>query len=154
MKIRTVCADARKRQFVITTAKASYVLPYAMLPLSPTASDPIATVAPDEEIGGEGFTYRLRSGRENTVHLDAVLDYNRDPEYVREQILYRLSVRAADLVRDKHLSKRALSRRLKTSPAQIYRLLDPTCYHKTIDQMIRLLHVLGAKVHVVLGQAA
>ena len=43
---------------------------------------------------------------------------------------------------------RQLSRRLKTSPAQIYRLLDPTNYKKTVDKLLELLHVLDAKVEV------
>ena len=43
---------------------------------------------------------------------------------------------------------RQLSRRLKTSPAQVYRLLDTTNYKKTVDKMLELLHVLDAKVEV------
>ncbi len=129
-------------------------MPYAILDVAPSSSDPLEWVAADEEIGREGFTYRLRSGREETVHLDAVLEYNRDPDYVREEILYNLSLEAAGLVAARGLSKRGLCRRLSTSPAQLYRLLDPACYHKTIDQMIRLLHVLGAEVEVKMRRMA
>ena len=43
---------------------------------------------------------------------------------------------------------RQLSRRLKTSPAQVYRLLDTTNYKKTVDKILELLHVLDAKVEV------
>jgi hypothetical protein len=43
---------------------------------------------------------------------------------------------------------RQLSRRLETSPAQIYRLLDTTNYKKTVDKMLELLHVLDATVEV------
>jgi hypothetical protein len=30
----------------------------------------------DAELGGEAFTYVLASGREGTVHVDHVLEYN------------------------------------------------------------------------------
>ncbi len=43
---------------------------------------------------------------------------------------------------------RQLSRRLKTSPAQVYRLLDTTNYKKTVDRMMDLLHVLEANIDV------
>jgi hypothetical protein len=43
---------------------------------------------------------------------------------------------------------RQLSRRLKTSPAQLYRLLDTTNYKKTVDKMLELLHVLDAEVEL------
>ena len=138
----------------MVVGRKSYVMPYAMLPVRPSSADPVISVTPDEEIGREGFTYRLRSGREETVHLDVVLDYNRDPDFIREQILYRLSVEAEAIVRSKRFPKRALARRLNTSPARILQLLDPTDYHKTIDQMMRLLHVLGARLDVVLRDAA
>ncbi len=43
---------------------------------------------------------------------------------------------------------RQFSRRLKTSPAQVYRLLDTTNYKKTVDRMMDLLHVLEANIDV------
>jgi len=45
-----------------------------------------------------------------------------------------------------HLSKHEVVRRLKISPSQLYRLLDPTNYRKSIDEMLRLLTVLGCRV--------
>jgi hypothetical protein len=54
---------------------------------------------------------------------------------------------------EKRLAKRALCRMLRTSPAQVYRLLDQTCYSKTVDQMLRLLQVLGCTVKLEISQA-
>ena len=45
---------------------------------------------------GEGFTYRLNSGAEGSVHVDAVLEYNEDPAYMAELMLYRLSQEAKE----------------------------------------------------------
>ncbi len=39
-------------------------------------------------------------------------------------------------------------RRLGTSASQLYRLLDPTNYKKSVDQMLALLLVLGCDVDV------
>ena len=67
---------------------------------------------------------------------------------MRELTLYNLTVQAVDLVKRSQLPKRELARKLKTSPAQVYRLLDPTNYTKTIDQMVRLLACLDCTVEV------
>ena len=69
-----------------------------------------------------------------------------DADYLREQMLYDMTLRAQQSVRENRLAKRALCRLLHTSPAQVYRLLDQTCYSKTVDQMLRLLQVLGCTV--------
>ena len=97
----------------------------------------------------EGFTYRLESGAEDTVHLDAVLEYNRDPGYLNELLLHGLTVETLKALEDSGLSKRELIRRLGTSPSQFYRLLDPTYYGKSVGQMLALLHLLGKEVDLV-----
>ena len=51
------------------------------------------------------------------------------------------------------MSKRELIRALGTSPAQLYRLLDPTNYSKSMGQMMALLHLLGRKVEVTVSAA-
>jgi len=78
----------------------------------------------DDEVGGEGFTYRLASGLEGSVHIEQVLEYNEDPSYMRDLLVYRLTLEAQRRVSESSLSKREIIRRLGTSPAQFYRLLD------------------------------
>jgi predicted XRE-type DNA-binding protein len=46
------------------------------------------------------------------------------------------------------LSRREIIRRLGTSPAQFYRLLDSTNDRKSVDKMLMLLHVLGCEIDV------
>jgi hypothetical protein len=43
---------------------------------------------------------------------------------------------------------REIARRLGTSRAQLYRLLDPTNTRKSLRQLLALLHVLGCAVEV------
>ncbi|MHB8262659.1 MAG: hypothetical protein ACYDGY_02770 [Acidimicrobiales bacterium] len=46
-------------------------------------------------------------------------------------------------------SVREVSRVLGTSPAQLYRLLDPTNYRKSVRQLMELLYAIGCEVDVV-----
>jgi hypothetical protein len=99
-------------------------------------------------LGREAFTYILESGAEGTVHVDSVLEYNEDPSYMADLTLYRLTVEARSRFDASDLSAREIARRLETSPAQLYRLLDPTNYSKSIRQLLSLLYVLGFEVDV------
>ena len=111
-------------------------------------SDRIEEVYVDPELGREGFTYRLASGVEGSVHLDSVLEYNEDPSYMAELTLYRLTLEAEKRFESSGLSAREVARLLGTSPTQLYRLLDPTNYGKSLKQLVALLYLLGAEVEV------
>ncbi len=103
----------------------------------------------DPELGREGFTYTLRSGREGTVHIEQVLENNQDPAYLRDALLYKLTLEAQKRVEASGLSKRAMVRRLGTSATQLYRLLDQKNYRKSVDQLLALLHILDCDVDLV-----
>ena len=150
MKIRTVRANHRRKVFEARTSSGKLLaLPFATIEVQPTQEDPLAKVFVDKELGAEGFTYVLQSGREATVHIDDVLEYNKDPDYLRDLLLYRLTLEAQKRIAATSLAKREIIRRLGTSPAQLYRLLDQTNYRKSVDQMVRLLQVLGCDVELV-----
>lgn len=149
MKIRSVTCNNRKKAFVVTASAKTLVFPYAKLDPKPTAEDPIARAFVDEELGREGFTYALESGREGTVHIEQVLEYNQDPGYLRDLLLYKLTIEAQKRVDASPLSKREIIRRLGTSATQFYRLLDQTNYRKSVDQLLSLLHVLDCEVDLI-----
>jgi len=150
MRIRTVKANNRRKAFEVWVNRKRLVFPFAKLEVQPSAADdPIAKVFVDQELGGEGFTYILQSGREGTVHIEDVLEYNQDPDYLRDLLLYRLTLEAQKRVAATSLARREIIRRLGTSPTQLYRLLDQTNYRKSVDQMLRLLQVLVCDVELV-----
>jgi hypothetical protein len=153
MKIRRISANNRKKAFEVETASAAFTFPYALLREQPDLGNRIEEVLPDDELGREGFTYRLADGREDTVHLDAVLEYNRDPSYMNELLTHRLTLEARRAVEESAISKRELIRALGTSASQFYRLLDPANRTKSLGQLIALLHLLGRDVEVVVTQA-
>ena len=149
MKIRTVVGNNRKKVFEVKTSSRTMAFPYAKGDPPPTAQNPLERVFVDQDLDREGFTYVLKSGREGTVHLEQVLEYNQDPGYLRDALLYRLTIEAQKRVQASPLSKREIIRRLGTSATQFYRLLDQTNYRKTIDQLLSLLHVLDCDVDLI-----
>ena len=152
MKIKKVVHNNRRKAFEVATYNKRYLFPYAKLEVRPSRENPVKRVSIDKELDNEAFTYELASGDEGTVHIDHVLEYNGDPRYMRDLLLYKLTLAAQERVRSSPLSKRELIRRLSTSPAQFYRLLDQTNYRKSIDQLTALLHVLDCEVDLVVKQ--
>ena len=150
MKIRSVRHNNRRKVFEVRTSTRTLVFPFSKAEPAPAAQDPIAELFVDQEAGREAFTYVLRSGRTGTVHIQQVLEYNRDPAYLRDLLLYRLTIKAQKRIAESPLSKREIVRRLGTSPAQLYRLLDQTNYRKSVDQLLALLQVLNCDVDLVI----
>ncbi len=149
MKITSVIANNRKRVFEVKTLRGQWPFPYSKADPVPTAADPLAKLYIDPELGREAFTYLLASGAEGFVHVEQVLDYNEEPGYMRDLLLHKLTVEALERLEASPLSKREIIRRLGTSPAQFYRLIDPTNYHKSVDKLLALLQVLDCEVDVV-----
>lgn len=149
MKIKSVTENNRKKAFEVTANGKVFLFPYAKLEAAPSRENPVKRVYVDRELGGEAFTYELASGDEGTVHIDHVLEYNRDPRHMRDLLLYNLTLDARQRVEASPLSRREIIRRLNTSAAQFYRLLDPTNYKKSIDQLTTLLQVLDCEVELV-----
>ena len=149
MKIRSVRHNNRKKTFEVRTSTKSFVFPFSKAGPSPTIEDPVRQIVVDDEAGREAFTYVLQSGRSGTVHVEQVLEYNQDPSYLRNLLLYRLTLEAQHRVAASPLSKREIMRRLGTSAAQLYRLLDQTNYRKSVDQVLALLQVLNCDIDLV-----
>jgi hypothetical protein len=155
MKIRKVIANNRKREFSITTrAGAEYSFPYSKADTPLRRDDPIECLFVDEELGREAFTYILKSGRQDSIHIERVLEYNDDPKYLADLLTYRLSVEAMKGLKSSSLSRRQIAKRLNTSVPQLYRLLDPTNTSKSMKQLVALLHILDCDVDLVVKKKA
>jgi hypothetical protein len=149
MKIRAVRANNRRKAFELATAKARFLYPFAKLDPQPLPGDPIVKVWVDKELASEAVTYVQASGREGTVHIEQVLEYNKDPDYLRDRLLYRLTLETQRRVAASALPRREIIRRLGTSATQFYRLLDQTNYSKSMDQLVSLLQILDCEVDLV-----
>lgn len=154
MKIQKVEPDNRRRRFEVTTHRGTLPFPYARCEPVPSPADRLVEVFVDPELGREAFTYRLESGAEGSVHIDAVLDVNADPDHLARLELYRLTLEAKARLDATGLSVRDAAERLGTSPPQLYRLLDPTNYTKSARQLLAVLALGGASVQVTDGLGA
>ena len=125
------------------------MFPYIKTKPAPGSADPAVRVYVDKEIASEGFSYELKSGKTGTVHVDQVLEYNREPNYLRDLLLYKLTLEAQKRMASQQLAKREIIRRLGTSATHLYRLLDQTNYKKSVDQLVSLLQVLNCQVDLV-----
>lgn len=149
MKIKSVSFNNRRKGFEVKASSKTHWFPYAKLKIRPSKKDRIVRIFVDEELGREGFTYVLESGKEGTVHVEQVLEYNQDPSYLRDMLVYKLTLEAQRQVAASPMNKREIIRRLGTSASQFYRLLDQTNYQKSVDQLVILLSVLECDVNVV-----
>jgi len=150
MKIRKVEANNRKGEFrVVTYSGDTYVFPYVRAEPRPDSANKVDDAYVDRELANEAFSYVLESGDEGSVHLDQVLEYNEDPTYLRDLLIYKLTAEAKRRVEESGLSRRELARRLKTSVPQLYRLLDTTNSRKSLNQLISLLQILDCSVDLV-----
>jgi len=149
VKITSVNANNRRRAFEVVCAKGEFTFPYEKADPRPTRDDAIVELFIDPEVGHEGFSYVLASGADGCVLLDWVFDDNEEPGYMRDLLLSNLTVQALKRLEATRISKREIIRRLGTSPAQFYRLIDPTNYRKSVDKMLSLLQVLGCEVDLV-----
>ena len=152
MRIRSVRHNNRKKIFEVRTSAKALAFPYSKADPRPTPDDTVKRVFVDKGLGREGFTYELKSGLTGTVHVEQVLEYNQDPNHLRDLLLYRLTLEAQKRIDQSPLSKREIVRRLGTSAAQLYRLLDQTNYRKSVDQLVSLLQVLECDVDLVVRE--
>jgi hypothetical protein len=148
MKIRSLRTNNHKKVFEVRTYKGWYEYPYAMLDQPPTDNNKIIKAYVDAELGYEALTYELASGIQDSVHIDRVLEYCRDPSYMRDLLLYKLTIEAKKLVESSPLGIRELSRRLGTSPTQLYRILDEDNMRKSIDRVFELLSVMQCRIDI------
>ena len=149
MKIRRVAANNRKKAFEVRTSNKTLWFPYSRAAPPPSLKDRIRRVFIDQELGREAFTYQLQSGKEGSVLAEQVLEYNQDPRFLRDALLYKLTIEAQKRLEESALSKREIIRRLRTSATQFYRLLDQKNYQKSVDQLLSLLSVLDCNVELI-----
>jgi len=154
MKICSVSINNRRKEFsIVTRSGETYSYPYAEADPRPEPENRIEEVFVDKELGNEAITYILKSGHDGSIHMEQILEYNEDPNYMAELLTYKLTLEARKRIETCGLSRRQVAKRLKTSVPQLYRLLDPANSGKSINQLVTLLHVLNCKVDLVATEA-
>lgn len=152
MKVNKVSINNRRKEFSVgISSGATYTFPFAEANPRPGTQNRIEEVFIDKELENEAITYVLNSGEEGSIHIEQILEYNEDPNYMAELLTYKLTLEARQGIENSGLSRRQIAKRLKTSVPQLYRLLDPANTSKSINQLVALLHVLNCKVDLVVN---
>jgi len=146
MKIRSVAHNNRRKSFEVKTAKSAFVLPFSQVEPRPAVCRSHRSRLRDKALAARRSPTFSSPARRATVHIEQVLEYNQDPDYLRDALLYKLTIEAQKRLAVTPLSKNEIVRRLGTSPSQLARLLDQTNYRKSVDKLLALLHVLGCDV--------
>ena len=155
VKIKSVASNNKKREFLITNrAGREFCFPYHKAAPPINRDDHVRKVYVDAELAREAFTYLLDSGEEGSIHIEQVLDFNKDPAYLADLLTYKLTIECIKRVDEAQISKRQLARQLNTSVPQLYRLLDPANTSKSMKQLISLLNVLDCEVDLVIGSTS
>lgn len=150
MKIKSVVANNRSREFLIVNrAGNEFSYPYQRAVSPIKKNHQVRKAYVDPELAREGFTYILNTGEEGSIHIEQVLEFNKDPTYLATLLTYKLTIECIKKVDEAKISRRQLARQLNTSIPQLYRLLDPTNSSKSMQQLISLLSVLDCDVDLV-----
>ena len=150
MKISKVEFNNRRKVFTVHVSDTVYSFPYSKTKPEPMPDNYVRKVYVDKELNKEGFTYILASGQEGAIHMDSVLEFNHDPEHMKDLLLYNLTLALRKTVEESAISKRELIRQLNTSPSQYYRILNPSNTTKSLSQMIKLLYSLDCDLEFII----
>ncbi|MEK6706554.1 MAG: helix-turn-helix transcriptional regulator [Bdellovibrionota bacterium] len=138
-KFKRVEFDNKKRVFHLEyTSGLKFDCPYFSLGIR----DKVIDAGPDPEVGGHSFYFILGNGKKDYVPFDQPLHIAQNPEYVKEQTLYRMTKRINEFIEREGISKRELARRLNTSTSQLSRLLDTANYKKELSRLIEIATIL------------
>ncbi len=75
--------------------------------------------------------------------FDQPLYISNNPDYMRQELMFELTMNIQSIIEDVGISKRELARSLKTSVTQINRLLDQTNYNKDLSRLIQIASLLN-----------
>ena len=151
-RITYVYANYRSRSLVVHLGQHKLLYPFALLDPQPSAWDRYVRYYVDERAGPSAVHYVLESGSQGRLTAEQVLDFHREPAQLKTRVLETLTMAASERIQNTGLSKRQIFKRLRTSRAQLDRILDPSNVRKSVDSVLAVLEVLGYEVEVTVRQ--
>lgn len=97
----------------------------------------------DKETKGHSLGLRFEDGTEDYMPYDQPLALSKDPEYLLQAHIERLTAVIKATIRERKISKRFLAERLGTSDNQIQRLLNPAILNKNLEQLYKVATIVG-----------
>lgn len=148
MKIKKVEFNNRRKVFTVSTVSDVYEFPYTKSTPEPVRGNYVRKAFPDEELGHEAFTYVLESGEEGSLHLDSVLEQNEDPDYMKDLLVYNLTLALRKQLEQSPISKRELIKKMETSASHFYRIIEPSNTKNSVDQILKLFYSLDCDLEL------
>lgn len=136
-------------EVVYTTGKRA-TLPYASLNLKKK----IQRIWVDKETKGKSVGMEFEDGLVDYLPYDQPLAIVKDPEYILQNHIERITARIKDEIARKKISRRFLAQQLKTSENRIQRLLNPEILNKNLGQLYKMVSLLGLECEIQIRKAA
>ena len=150
-KYRSVAFNNKKKVFVLNyTSGLEIECPYSRLGIKSN----VVETGLDKETGNHCFYFVLEDGEKDYITNDQPLYIVRNPDYVKHETLFKVTVELQNVIAIKNISKRELARSMNTSVTQINRLLDQTNYKKDLSRLIEMAAVIGYEFELSLKKAA
>ena len=139
-KFKKVEFNNKKKIFRLTyNSNLMVECPYVALGIKEKVID----AGPDKEVGHHSFYFVLENGKKDYVPFDQPLYISNNPDYMRQELMFELTMKIQYMIENAGISKRELARSLKTSVTQINRLLDQTNYNKDLSRLIQIAALLN-----------
>ncbi|MEK7396938.1 MAG: hypothetical protein AAB116_08385 [Candidatus Poribacteria bacterium] len=108
----------------------------------------------DKETRGHSLGLRFDDGKEDYMPYDQPLALTKDPEYLLQTHVERLTAVIKATIKERRISKRFLADQLGTSDNQIQRLLNPTILNKNLEQLYKVATIIGLEFEWHIKKAA
>ena len=150
-RVTRVSFNNRKKQLVVEYGSGTQVLVhYGQVGIRKN----LRSASPDRESGGRAIRLEYRDQTTDYMPYDQPLAAAKDPEFMLRHDLEVLIARIRQRLAQQRISLRHLAERLKTSDAQVQRLLDPSILRKNLGQLYAIGAVLNLKMEVRVKDAA
>ena len=150
-KFKNVKFNNRKRQIEVTyTSGKKYTIHYSSLGIKKNILEALI----DDETKGHSIIFKFNDGKHDYMPYDQPLAIMKDPEYLLSTHIEYITAMIKKTLKDKKISKKYLAEQLNTSENQIHRLLNPTILNKNLEQLYKIISLLGYEFKISIDQAA
>ena len=150
-KIKSAEFNNRRKTIVVTYTTGKPVeVHYAQLGIRQN----IESVWVDKETRGMSLGIKLENGQEDFMPYDQPLALAKDPEYLLQTQIERLTATIKQTIAEQKISKRYIAEQLKTSDNQVQRLLNPAILNKNLEQLYKIATLLGLELDWQVRKAA
>jgi DNA-binding Xre family transcriptional regulator len=114
----------------------------------------IKEVKVDWETNGKSLKITFEDDSIDYLPYDQPLVIVKDPEYLLQIHIERITAKIKEAIAKKKISKRYIAERLGTSDNQVQRLLNPDILNKNLSQLYKIADLVGLEFEVLVKDVA